>query len=494
MHDKELKSSVHAVAGSCVVIPCSFTPRAPHHHLKGRKERVDVRLMFKGGSRFFPLLSTAFNSGNRDQASRNFQGRTSLFGRITEGDCSVKIERLSRDDAMLFEMALKRRDELLWGRPRSFSLVVAGGTLSATEGQLVTLNCSVSYYCPSGPPALQWVWERGAQLNGTDPVEVQKLHPEPQRLMLLSPLSFIASHKVKPRLRCEARYPGAKALSTLRDLHVTFAPKDVMVQVWSLMVQEGGSAWLACSCKADPPVSEYRWSYSQHGRMVQVPKSTHAIRVFNVTRDMRVCCTAKNRIGQGESQPTLLDVQYKPSILQLSSACLLDDLEILCRCSVDSNPKPEVTWSVNGTVPSHAYNMSATSELDSLTATLRGHMEKPETVICFAANALGNDSLMLLQGGEETVPLLWMVIPAVAVSVAIFSLVLFLVCLRKRKRVVSRRPAAYPEGLGIYQDRMPLYINCTEVTHIYTNGSYQLVSDQWVEEAGREEEEERMEE
>lgn len=33
----------------------------------------------------------------------------------------------------------------------------------------------------------------------------------------------------------------------------------------------------------------------------------------------------------------------------------------------------------------------------------------------------------------------------------------------------------YPGEMGIYQDQMPLYINCTEVTHIYTNGSYQLV-------------------
>lgn len=33
----------------------------------------------------------------------------------------------------------------------------------------------------------------------------------------------------------------------------------------------------------------------------------------------------------------------------------------------------------------------------------------------------------------------------------------------------------YPEGTEISQDQMPLYINCTEVTHIYTNGSYQLV-------------------
>lgn len=35
-----------------------------------------------------------------------------------------------------------------------------------------------------------------------------------------------------------------------------------------------------------------------------------------------------------------------------------------------------------------------------LTATLRGHMDKPLTVACFAFNALGNDSLVLLQGGE----------------------------------------------------------------------------------------------
>lgn len=38
-----------------------------------------------------------------------------------------------------------------------------------------------------------------------------------------------------------------------------------------------------------------------------------------------------------------------------------------------------------------------------------------------------------------------------------------------------RPPAIHPESLGIYQERMPLYINCSEVTHIYTNGSYQLI-------------------
>ncbi|XP_037642107.1 sialoadhesin isoform X1 [Sebastes umbrosus] len=475
---------VQALVGSCVVIPCSFTLPAPHP-LKGKKERVDVRLRFRGGGRFFPLRSTAFNSEDRDQVSRDFQGRTSLFGRITDGDCSVKMERISQDDSQVFEITLKRGDDLLWGRPRSFNLDVVdtpeapviSGMLSATEGQLVTLNCSVRYHCPSRPPALQWSWERGAQLNRTEPEEVQTLHPEPHRPMLLAPLSFTVSHQVKPRLRCEVSYPGARALSVSKDLHVTFSPKDVMVQVESLMVQEGGSALLFCSCKADPPVSEYRWSYSQHGRTVHLHQRTHSVRVFNVTRDMRVRCSAQNLIGRGESRPTPLNVQYKPVILRLSSSCAVEDLEVLCRCSVDSNPKPAVTWSVNGTVPPRDYNVSVTSEPDALTATLRGRMDKPQPVICFAFNALGNDSLVLLQGGEETAPLLWLVIPAVSICLAIFLLSLLFYCCRKRagKHVLSRHPAVYPEGLGIYQDQMPLYINCTEVTHIYTNGSYQLV-------------------
>ncbi|XP_041799195.1 sialoadhesin isoform X2 [Chelmon rostratus] len=475
---------VQALAGSCVVIPCSFTPLPPHP-LRGRKERVDVRLRFRGGGQFFPLRSTAFNSEDRDQASRDFQGRTSLFGRIADGDCSVKIERVSQGDSRVFEIALKRGDDLLWGKPRSFSLDVVdtpeppviSGVLAATEGQLVTLNCSVSYHCPSRPPALQWSWERGAQLNSTEPGGVQTLRPEPHRLMLLAPLSFTVSHKVKPRLRCEVSYPGARALATSKDLHVTFSPKDVMVQVQSLMVQEGGSALLVCSCKADPPVSEYRWSYSQHGRTVHLHHRTHAVRVFNVTRDMRVRCSAQNLIGRGDSKPTPLNIQYKPVILRLSSTCVMEELEVLCRCSVDSNPKAAVTWSVNGTVPPRDYNVSVTSEPDQLTATLRGRMERPQTVVCFAFNALGNDSLMLLQGGAETTHLLWLVIPTVSICLIIFLLPLFFYCCRKRagKDVLSRRPAVYPGGLGIYQDQMPLYINCTEVTHIYSNGSYQLV-------------------
>lgn len=93
--------------------------------------------------------------------------------------------------------------------------------MSATEGQLVTMNCSVNYHCPSRLPDLQWRWERGAQKNITEPGEVQTLYPDPHRKILLASLTFTVTHQVKPKLSCQVSFPGPKTLSTLKDLHVT---------------------------------------------------------------------------------------------------------------------------------------------------------------------------------------------------------------------------------------------------------------------------------
>lgn len=98
---------------------------------------------------------------------------------------------------------------------------VITGLSAATEGQLVTLNCSVSYHCPSVPPTLRWIWERGTPWNDSEPGEVQTLLLDAHRPMLLTSLSFIATHKVKPRFRCEVRHPGGNALATSKNLHVT---------------------------------------------------------------------------------------------------------------------------------------------------------------------------------------------------------------------------------------------------------------------------------
>lgn len=130
---------VQALVGSCVVIPCSFSAAAPHP--RGQRPRVDVRLRYRGGGRFFPLQSTAFNSQDKDQVSRDFQGRASLFGKIEEGDCSVRMERIRLDDPQMFEVALKRREDLLWGRPSTVQIDIMGESINE-----LTANSSLPFH------------------------------------------------------------------------------------------------------------------------------------------------------------------------------------------------------------------------------------------------------------------------------------------------------------------------------------------------------------
>lgn len=74
----------------------------------------------------FSLPSIAFNSESQNQVSRVFQGRTSLAGQTGEGDCSVKIEKVRRDDPQLLEVALKKGDDFLWGKSKSISVNIIG--------------------------------------------------------------------------------------------------------------------------------------------------------------------------------------------------------------------------------------------------------------------------------------------------------------------------------------------------------------------------------
>ncbi|XP_010866140.2 sialoadhesin isoform X3 [Esox lucius] len=375
---------VRALAGFCAVIPCSFTP--PKSTFPRHREVVDVRLRH-WTRHFFPLWTTAFSTQDRS---------ASPLGDTAKGDCSVLIKEVTLDDSRVYDLSLKGREEKDWGRGRSVNLIVSkspdppviSSTGPVTDGQVVSLNCSTSYSCPSKAPTLQWQWETGTPVNHSEYREALAPKPHDQSLNVWSSLTFTASHRIKSKVKCEAVYPGDKKSFVLMELHVS----------------------------------------------------------------------------------------YKPVILPVSSSCVIEGLVVLCRCSVDSNPQSAVTWSVNESVPPYDYNTSVSLKNGTLTAQLRGHVHAPLRVVCFAINALGNDSQTLIHTEEGFFP--WRVIRAVGISLVafLFLLVLLFCCRRKRgKRRLTCRPSVHPEGMGIYQDRMPLYINCTEVTHIYTNGSYQLV-------------------
>lgn len=83
-------------------------------------------MKFRTSNSFFLPLSNAFNSEDRSQTNLGYLGRTSLFGETSDGDCSVKIERVRQEDARVFEISLKRIGDGGWGKARSFTLDVLG--------------------------------------------------------------------------------------------------------------------------------------------------------------------------------------------------------------------------------------------------------------------------------------------------------------------------------------------------------------------------------
>ncbi len=121
-------------------------------------------------------------------------------------------------------------------------------------------------------------------------------------------------------------------------MFVSVPPRDVWVQVLSASVRLGGNALLLCSCKADPPVSEYQWWSVESGNTQILTKRTHTVRIYNISRDTRVQCSAANRLGRASSLPTSLNVlceSIKHTSLLLTSVSLRntgDTLVFVCIC------------------------------------------------------------------------------------------------------------------------------------------------------------------
>ncbi|XP_067305623.1 B-cell receptor CD22 [Pseudorasbora parva] len=469
---------VSALEGSCLVLPCSFSPVPT-------AERMEVRLTRPRASFSMMLRPTVFSSHREEAIHPDFRDRTSLAGNLSSGDCSISISGIRKEDQNTYELQMRELGQRSW--PGGTKIIVNVTDTPeppeitdpgpVKEGQRVMLNCSVRLSCPSERPRLLWKWERGDQ-GGSSVHGDTELQLDPGQFPVMrTSLSFTVPQHSNPRVRCEVEYLKKRRSSATREILVHFPPKDVCIQVFTTSVRVGGNALLSCSCKADPPVFEYQWSMVQSGETVIIPKRTPTIRIYNVTRDTRAQCTATNRLGRGTSSLTGLNVQYNPVILS-NSSCDWDGTLLSCFCAVDSNPRPAVTWSMNGTHLPDGYNASFYYFNHILMATLSGIADTPLPVECFAVNSLGNDSRVLFEAPDGH--LIWTLIPTACAVVFLLLLMILLIlycccCTIRKRRAMAYRPAIHPENLSIYQERMPLYINCSEVTHIYTNGSYQLI-------------------
>ncbi|XP_054855584.1 myelin-associated glycoprotein-like isoform X2 [Eublepharis macularius] len=453
-----LPSSIQALKGSCVVIPCSFTfPGARDSW--GRKFSV---AWYQYWSRGYPEI---YNSKSSRSVLAEYRGRTEVVGDLELGNCTLILKDVRREDAMSY---------YVWINPDSVSHRFYDVTVRLevtdvpeqlklndpgllTEGDRTSLACSALHTCPLFPPTITW------NLTGEKAVTIQeRLADGVWRTE--SGLNYVPSYKDHGKyLQCTATFPTQQVSRRGITLQVKYSPKDAVVSVvGNPTLKEGDSVTLRCSSHSNPPTLSYRWFFGPRKAPLKGAGTGPAVKLTNVTRDSGpYYCVAENDVGMGEdSLPTYLDVEYKPVILPEGNCTISRTGEIVtCYCLAEGNPVPGLEWHLpNQTIPEDFNSSVLQAASVSLGHMIVGELRGPASILanvsCSATNRHGPSQVALptFQAGNST--LLFMACGVAAGGFLLFTLlgvVIFKVTkTRKQKGKEGKEEEEEEEDQTIY--------------------------------------------
>ncbi|XP_029955217.1 B-cell receptor CD22-like [Salarias fasciatus] len=294
--------SLEAVNGSCLIIPCSFTPASrKERQFDNRRQIVAVWIkddwLFQGHPE-----RIVFNSS--DAVNYRY---ISIIGDLRERDCTTKfnIVKLEKTTKFFFRIenesfkataALNPVEIKLKGSPPRPRLEVSADLKDLKEKESVTVTCSSLTPCSHSPPQLTWSLQQDAHsqteenTDGTFSTQIQKT------------LTLSDTHDGFS-LSCSAVYPVAggepvKTPETELTLRVSYSPKDTTVSI----SPSGSWVTLTCSSRAKPAVSSFTWfKNSDHGPIKVSEGDFYTFNVANITDPASFYCVAENSLGNQTS-------------------------------------------------------------------------------------------------------------------------------------------------------------------------------------------------
>ncbi|XP_042296601.1 myelin-associated glycoprotein-like [Sceloporus undulatus] len=394
-----LPSTIQALRGSCVVIPCSFTYPGSRDSWEGKFSVA----WYQYRSRGYPEI---YNSQSPETVLPDYQGRTEVLGDLEMGNCTLSISPVRNEDSMSYYVwinpdSVKHRFYDITVRvevtetPNQLELSDPG---LLTEGDHTLVTCSTLHTCPLAPPILTW------NLDGPKAVTVQeRLAGGAWRTE--SGFSYTPSHKDHGKyLQCTATFPNQQQSRNGIYLQVKYTPKNAVVSVvGNPTLKEGDSVTLRCSSQSNPPPISYRWFIGPRKAPLRAAGTGPEVKVADIRRDSGPFhCVAENDVGMGEdSPPTYLNVEYKPVILPQGNCTVSRTGEtVTCYCVAEGNPLPSIEWRFpNRTVPgdfnSSDLQAASASWGQAIIGVLRGSASTLANVSCTATNQHGPSQVTL---------------------------------------------------------------------------------------------------
>ncbi|XP_063167873.1 myelin-associated glycoprotein-like [Candoia aspera] len=404
-----LPSSIQALRGSCVVIPCSFT------FPDSWDSKFNVA-WYQYHSWSYPEI---YNSKTPSEVLPAYQGRTEVVGDLEKGNCTLSINPVRMEDAMRYYVWIN--PDSVWHRFHDITVQVEVTDVPnqlelrnlglVMEGDPTQVSCSVLHTCPLSPPVLTWNLEEGKAVTTQEHLAGGSWRTE-------SSFHYIPSHKDHGRyLQCTAAFPNMQQIHSRINLNVQYPPKNATILIiGNQRLKEGDNVTLRCESHGNPPPIGYHWFFGPHKAPLKVTGSGPEVKLKDIRRDLEPYhCVAENDVGMGEdSPPTYLSVEYKPVIWPESNCTISGTGEtVTCYCVAEGNPTPRIEWHLpNHTFPGDFNRSEVQADLNSWEPTiigiLRGLRSNFTHISCKATNQHGTSQITLPTFKAGNVPL-WLI-------------------------------------------------------------------------------------
>ncbi|KAM4651756.1 sialoadhesin-like [Discoglossus pictus] len=336
-------SSIQALKGSCVEIPCLFTSPTDY------KEFSLIWYLYRRTN--YPEV---FNSRDQSNVLADYRGRTSLV-RNEPNSCTLRINDVTKEEAYYAGISESINswhlsvDKVVTVQVTDFPgtpLLTQFGIL--TEGIPVIISCSAKHTCASNPPSLEW------NKDGHN-IRVQHEDLTGGYWNILSEINYVPIYQDhKTQLCCTSLYPNGQRKHKGFTLNIKYYPKNTSISiVESKKIKEGDSVTLVCNSHGNPDPDTYMWYKVETTTHVDLQKHNKIITLRNVSwMDEKYVCSAINQVGRGDSPVTEIPVLYSAKDVKIIKGKKQfqegQEMELVCQFS-RSNPKPtHYTWYQDG--------------------------------------------------------------------------------------------------------------------------------------------------
>ncbi|XP_068097626.1 B-cell receptor CD22-like isoform X2 [Hyperolius riggenbachi] len=206
-------------------------------------------------------------------------------------------------------------------------------TIQIRKPESITLQCLIE---SSNPQVSQITWYKG-------------------NVMYVNTNSDQINVSAAGKYHCQAKNAVGESSSEQVEVIVLYAPENTKIRKPLGNLIEGSSVTLTCSADSYPPVSLYIW-YKDGEECYNDTSKDYTIANIREHHSGSYKCLASNDIGEKESNPIKVDVQYPPKspmlVLEPDNTTFLEGQAVTFTCVVNrSNPAVRsYTWYKNNKV------------------------------------------------------------------------------------------------------------------------------------------------